>query len=352
MLPKGQIDEGETRRGRRRCARSPRRPACTVQLARQARRQPLLVQLGGRADLQGRLVLPRPLRERPARRHPRGVPARGRRRPVAAARRGAAAARLPGRARDGRARARASGRRGTTYDPGRLTAFALNFYSPVVEAQLRSHRKTATIRLGDKSRKYQKGMIVSVLVGARFGPRAARLRRGDRQGRGEAARRALTARDRARQPGGPPPRGDGALPRASSTTARSPSEDTVTVIRFSAIKPAASRLLSAELASRRRPSGSARRRARARAAARRTPRSRPRRSTRTAPSTTGSGGSSRRRRSGTRSGSPPRTPRTSAARRRSEADRRPVAEHLAALLAQPVGCLAHGRDAVTWRPSG
>jgi hypothetical protein len=52
-----------------------------------------------------------------------------------------------------------------------LTAFALNFYSPVVEAQLRSHRKTATIRLGDKSRKYQKGMIVSVLVGARYGPR-------------------------------------------------------------------------------------------------------------------------------------------------------------------------------------
>ena len=52
-----------------------------------------------------------------------------------------------------------------------LPAFALNFYSPVVEAQLRSHRKTATIRLGDKSRKYQKGMIVSVLVGARYGPR-------------------------------------------------------------------------------------------------------------------------------------------------------------------------------------
>ena len=52
-----------------------------------------------------------------------------------------------------------------------MPAFALNFYSPVVEAQLRSHRKTATIRLGDKSRKYQKGMIVSVLCGARFGPR-------------------------------------------------------------------------------------------------------------------------------------------------------------------------------------
>jgi hypothetical protein len=52
-----------------------------------------------------------------------------------------------------------------------LPAFALNFYSPIVEAQLRSHRKTATIRLGDKSRKYNKGMIVSVLVGARYGPR-------------------------------------------------------------------------------------------------------------------------------------------------------------------------------------
>ena len=55
--------------------------------------------------------------------------------------------------------------------PAPVPAFALNFYSPIVEPQLRSHRKTATIRLGDKSRKYQKGMIVSVLCGARFGPR-------------------------------------------------------------------------------------------------------------------------------------------------------------------------------------
>ena len=52
-----------------------------------------------------------------------------------------------------------------------MPAYALNFYSAVVADQLRSHRKTATIRLGDKSRKYQKGMIVSVLVGARFGVR-------------------------------------------------------------------------------------------------------------------------------------------------------------------------------------
>ncbi len=49
--------------------------------------------------------------------------------------------------------------------------YALNFYSPIVAEQLRSGRKTATIRLGDKSGKYRKGMIVHVLVGARFSPR-------------------------------------------------------------------------------------------------------------------------------------------------------------------------------------
>ena len=49
--------------------------------------------------------------------------------------------------------------------------YALNFYSPIVADQLRSHRKTATIRLGDKSGKYRKGMIVQVLAGTRFSPR-------------------------------------------------------------------------------------------------------------------------------------------------------------------------------------
>ena len=49
--------------------------------------------------------------------------------------------------------------------------YALNFYSPLVAHQLRSGRKTATIRLGDKSSKYKKGMVVQVLAGARFGPR-------------------------------------------------------------------------------------------------------------------------------------------------------------------------------------
>jgi hypothetical protein len=42
--------------------------------------------------------------------------------------------------------------------------YALNFYSPIVAEQLKSGRKTATIRLGDKSAKYRKGMIVQVLT--------------------------------------------------------------------------------------------------------------------------------------------------------------------------------------------
>jgi hypothetical protein len=49
--------------------------------------------------------------------------------------------------------------------------YALNFYSKVVAEQLRTQRKTATIRLGDKSAKYRKGMVVQVLVGVRFGVR-------------------------------------------------------------------------------------------------------------------------------------------------------------------------------------
>ncbi len=49
--------------------------------------------------------------------------------------------------------------------------FALNFYTPMVADQLRTGRKSATIRLGDKSGKYKKGMIVQVLCGSRYSPR-------------------------------------------------------------------------------------------------------------------------------------------------------------------------------------
>ena len=49
--------------------------------------------------------------------------------------------------------------------------FVLNFYSPVFVDQLRRHRKTATIRLGDKSSKYKKGNVVMVTVGFQHSPR-------------------------------------------------------------------------------------------------------------------------------------------------------------------------------------
>ncbi|HVH30910.1 MAG TPA: ASCH domain-containing protein [bacterium] len=49
--------------------------------------------------------------------------------------------------------------------------FALNFYSALFAEQLRDGRKTATIRLGDKTDKYQAGQIVWLTVGRRFGTR-------------------------------------------------------------------------------------------------------------------------------------------------------------------------------------
>ena len=49
--------------------------------------------------------------------------------------------------------------------------YALNFYSPLVADQLRTGRKSATIRLGDKSAKYKKGMVVKVLCGNRYSAR-------------------------------------------------------------------------------------------------------------------------------------------------------------------------------------
>ena len=49
--------------------------------------------------------------------------------------------------------------------------YVLNFYSPVFVDQLKRGRKTATIRLGDKSKKYQKGTVVMVTVGFQHSPR-------------------------------------------------------------------------------------------------------------------------------------------------------------------------------------
>jgi hypothetical protein len=49
--------------------------------------------------------------------------------------------------------------------------YVLNFYSPVFIDQLKRGRKTATIRLGDKSNKYNRGQIVWITVGYRHRPR-------------------------------------------------------------------------------------------------------------------------------------------------------------------------------------
>src|SRR3954453_20045627 len=49
--------------------------------------------------------------------------------------------------------------------------YALNFFSPAFIDQLRRGRKTATIRLGDKSRKYQRGHVVWITVGFQHSPR-------------------------------------------------------------------------------------------------------------------------------------------------------------------------------------
>ncbi len=55
---------------------------------------------------------------------------------------------------------------------GRLARVrVLNFYSSVFADQLRRGRKTATIRLGDKSHKYRKNDCVLVTIGYQHSPR-------------------------------------------------------------------------------------------------------------------------------------------------------------------------------------
>jgi hypothetical protein len=49
--------------------------------------------------------------------------------------------------------------------------FALNFYSPLFADQLKRGRKTAAIRLGDKSAKYERSQIVWVTIGSRHSRR-------------------------------------------------------------------------------------------------------------------------------------------------------------------------------------
>ena len=114
--------------------------------------------------------------------------------------------------------------------------YALNFYNPIVAEQLRSGRKTATIRLGDKSRKYHKGMIVSVLVGVRYGPRThvfdAVIDKIDVKTLDELSPREIEHDNpEIRRPD------EMAMFLSQLYNREVTPEDTVTVIRFSAIKP-------------------------------------------------------------------------------------------------------------------
>ena len=54
---------------------------------------------------------------------------------------------------------------------GNVAVRVLNFYSSVFGDQLRRGRKTATIRLGDKSHKYRKNECVLVTIGYQHSPR-------------------------------------------------------------------------------------------------------------------------------------------------------------------------------------
>ncbi len=75
-------------------------------------------------------------------------------------------------------------------------------------------RKTATIRLGDKSGKYRKNQAVLVTIGYQHSPRERIFEAVIDQVEVMKVWRALPARHRARQPRVPPPRGADQLPRA------------------------------------------------------------------------------------------------------------------------------------------
>src|SRR5262249_34627932 len=118
----------------------------------ETRRRALLLPARREADLQARDVLPVLVPVRLARRPRR----RGRGRALGPAGGGGADAQLRGRARDGCASVVGHRPRPVGWALVRV----LNFYSAVFADQLRNGRKTATIRLGDKSHKYRKNDCV------------------------------------------------------------------------------------------------------------------------------------------------------------------------------------------------
>ena len=64
----------------------------------------------------------------------------------------------------------------------------LNFYSTIFADQLKRGRKTATIRLGDKSHKYRKNQAVLVTIGYQHSPREKVFMRSSTRSRSSASR--------------------------------------------------------------------------------------------------------------------------------------------------------------------
>ena len=89
---------------------------------------------------------------------------------------------------------------------------ALNFFSPAFVDQLKRGRKTATIRLGDKSRKYERGQVVWITIGYQHSPREKIFAAVIDDVEVKRVRELSPARHRARQPGVSPARRDARLP--------------------------------------------------------------------------------------------------------------------------------------------
>ncbi len=90
----------------------------------------------------------------------------------------------------------------------------LNFYSTIFADELKRGRKTATIRLGDKSHKYRKNQAVLVTIGYQYSPREKIFDAVIDQVEVKTVKDLSPARHQARQPRVPPPRGADPLPRA------------------------------------------------------------------------------------------------------------------------------------------
>ena len=227
-LPKGWIDAGETAGCRRRSVRSTRRPGLHARLDRKL------------ADI--KYTYTRSDGTRSSRSSAStssatgaagsGDPARdggrGRRGTLAAARGGAAVARLRRRARRGRkalealasdarlARPRsivAPARRGHVRPQLLLAARRRPAAHPAQDCHDPARRQVGEVQEGDDRDRARRRPLRTAREG---------VRRGDRQGRGEGAPRAVAPRDRARQPRDPPAPTRWRASSASSTTARSP----------------------------------------------------------------------------------------------------------------------------------